>query len=216
MRIAVATYSTRRFESVRKLTAPNKRAYCSRHGYGFRENPPTDKDATASFDRYEFYLALLASDQFDWLYCLDADAIVTNFNRRIEDIIKPDDTLIFPMDAVALQTGGFLARDCLATKFLFRMMVLSRDKHQTDQRSLSKFSSWMGPIIRRAPQREFGSYDYGYYRGLDFVSPNYVAGKDFEGNDGQWQPGDFIFHAPGMPIPKKVEALKRFLDQVQK
>lgn len=95
MKICVATYATGAYAPVCEVTDRNKAEYCSRRGYGFERNH-VDADAHCSFfDRYSWYLSIM--EPWDWIYCLDADAIFTNFNKKLEDIIRTHDTIIGPV-----------------------------------------------------------------------------------------------------------------------
>lgn len=204
MKICVATYATGAYAPVCDVTDRNKAEYCARRGYGFERNHVDADGQSAFFDRYAWYLSIL--DPWDWIYCLDADAIFTNFNKKLEDIIRTHDTIIFPLDAVMVQAGGFLARNCEKTREFFGEIISKKaEPWKSDQIEIERLIPKYRNLIRFIPQRELGSYRYEHYRNL---GGNYVKQVDRDGNDGQWQPGDFVLHAPGMPLASKIELLR--------
>ena len=210
MKICVATYATGSYAALCDLTDKNKADYCSLRGYGFERNHVDAAAHCAFFDRYAWYQSIMKD--WDWLYCLDADAIFTNFKKTLEEIIKPSDTIIFPLDAVMVQAGGFLARNCAETRQFFAEIISKGGgPWKSDQIEIE----WLIPkykhLIRCIPQRTLGSYRYEHYRNL---GGNYLKQIDREGNDGQWQPGDFVLHAPGMPMESKLALLSWGLSQV--
>lgn len=211
MKICVATYATGVFSEVCDITDANKADYCRRHEYGFERNHEDGDHGAATWERYLWYLRLMSSKKWQWFYFLDADAIFTNFTLKLESIIQPEDRLIFPLDAVMIQSGGFLAKNCGSVEHFFSRLIQERPKHATDQIAMEALLPTIPGLARMVPQRVMGSYDYGHYHNL---GGNYVTAKDRDGNDGQWQPGDFIFHAPGMPIASKVSVLKAKLKRI--
>jgi len=212
MRICIATYATGNFAPVCDVTDPNKAEYASLHGYGFERNHnEAFHTGNPNFDRHRWHVELLKSGRWDWMYFLDADAIFTNFDKRLEDIILPDDHLIFPIDAVMVQAGGFLARNSDVT-FRFFDELQKRKTEVSDQIEMERILPDFSGSYKIIPQRTLGSYDYKHYQHL---GGNYVTSKDRDGNDGQWQPGDFVFHCPGMTIANKVDVLRSKLAVVK-
>lgn len=62
-------------------------------------------------------------------------------------------------------------------------------------------------ITRIVPQWRLNAFDYScFYSGGEI----YTKGKDCYGNRGQWQPGDFLIHWPGVPLAKRLELLQKY------
>ena len=70
----------------------------------------------------------------------------------------------------------------------------------------------MGDRIKIVPQRQINSYDYDQYPG----SIPHVYKKDLLGNDGQWAPGDFLIHWPGIGLDRRIPLAEQMLTQVIK
>jgi hypothetical protein len=70
----------------------------------------------------------------------------------------------------------------------------------------------MGDRIKIVPQRELNAYNYDLYPGLI----PHIYKKDLLGNDGQWQPGDFLIHWPAVPNDQRITMAQQMLTQVVK
>jgi galactosyl transferase GMA12/MNN10 family len=86
MKIAVATLAVGfRYQRAVRLGIKSKDHYCRRHGYEFiyREVPFTDR--APSWDK----IPLLSEniDRFEVIFWSDADVVIVNSTRRLEDII---------------------------------------------------------------------------------------------------------------------------------
>ena len=68
----------------------------------------------------------------------------------------------------------------------------------------------MGDRIKIVTQRTLNSYDYDQYPG----SIPHVYKKDIFGNDGQWQPGDFLIQWPGIKNDRRIPLAQQMLTQV--
>jgi hypothetical protein len=213
MNLCIATYATGNYACLCDITDGNKLEYSQRHGYGFERNhDEAFNTGFPFFDRHRWHVSLMQTQQWDWFYFVDADAIFTNLLLKLEDLILPQDHLIFPLDAVMVQAGGFLARNSEPVLRFFKSL-LERQAHpmQSDQIEMEAIIPQFDGYVRFLPQRVLGSYEYGFYPHL---GGNYLLAKDRNGNDGQWHRGDFVFHAPGMTMPQKAETLRSHLEQV--
>lgn len=66
-------------------------------------------------------------------------------------------------------------------------------------------------ITMLVPQHLLNAYDYSCFY---HISPMYKDGIDCYGNRGQWMPGDFIIHWPGVSLARRMELLSKYLPQV--
>lgn len=93
----------------------SKRAYAKRHGYTFLEGGQDvwDRKRPIAWSKLNFILKYL--DQYDYLFWSDGDVIITNPEKRLEDIFLPlltDDTdMIWCRDACEnLNNGNIFIR----------------------------------------------------------------------------------------------------------
>ena len=151
----------------------------------------------------------------DWIWWLDCDAMITNYNIKLENIIDNDYDVIMSTDFNGLNCGSFLVKNSNRGKAWLEMIF--------SQRYVYKFYSHPWPeqiiimetarnyteILKVVPQKTFNSYYYSLY-GSNYGHDG--SGLDRLGISGNWQPGDFVIHFPGYPNNQRIEWIKTFSD----
>ena len=90
----------RQFNNLLEMTWPNKQAYCKKHGYHLYDSSPyLDTTRPPSWSKIVAARRLLTLDEAkdgekpcDWVVWLDADTVVMNSQKKLEDIL-PSPTL---------------------------------------------------------------------------------------------------------------------------
>jgi galactosyl transferase GMA12/MNN10 family len=83
----------RNFDSLLEMTWPNKQKYCEKYGYKlFNESKSLDKSRPPSWSKIRAAQRLLREENCDWVLWLDADTVIMNSEKRIEDIIPIPET----------------------------------------------------------------------------------------------------------------------------
>jgi hypothetical protein len=181
----------------------NKLPYALRHGYKAFEKRDNFSKEAVHFDKFTHIL-----DTFDknpdlaWIWWLDNDAMITNFNKRIEDVIDDSYDIILTTDLASINTGSFLVKNSENSRVWLEDMISKRkdylnDKKWFDQQCVIDTYVSYKDIIKILPQRSMNSYDYRIY---GVANP-----KDMEGNDGQWQSGDWVVHWPGLSNQLRIQ-----------
>ena len=181
----------------------NKLPYALRHGYKAFEKRDNFSKEAVHFDKFTHIL-----DTFDknpdlaWIWWLDNDAMITNFNKRIEDVIDDSYDIILTTDLASINTGSFLVKNSANSRVWLEDMISKRkdylnDKKWFDQQCVIDTYVSYKDIIKILPQRSMNSYDYRIYGVAD--------PKDMEGNNGQWQPGDWVVHWPGLSNQLRIQ-----------
>lgn len=81
------------FAEVGKLTLESKIDYCKIHGYDFYlKDKDFSKDRVIGYERIKIFLENI--DSYDWLWYLDADAMIMNQTIRLENIIDDNYNMI--------------------------------------------------------------------------------------------------------------------------
>jgi len=93
MKIAVLTFECPP-ANFRKLSFPNKRKYCEKHGYSFLGY--TDRLSNRSWDKIGYILKHL--NEYDWIFWSDADSFIVNSDIKLEEFISPEKDLIIQLD----------------------------------------------------------------------------------------------------------------------
>jgi hypothetical protein len=187
------------------ITAPNKAAYCDRHGYtwlpctdGFDSSRPVAWSKLMFLRRY--------LPDYDWIMWSDADSLITNPVQRIETLIRTNADLLLTKDKIGINSGSFLIRNCLwAQLFLDEAWAIPahpsyrREYDPLTDRLWENRAFWM--LLRHfhhrchtriLPQRAINSY----LPGLDQTSPR-----------GAYAPGDFVLHLAGVNHDARLRVL---------
>jgi hypothetical protein len=146
-------------------TSAKAEAYCNALGYTLiRYRSLLNPSLAPSWNK------LLAVQQelhkYDWIFWMDADALILNHNTRLESFIEantPEKEIIFSSEALGLCAGVFLVRNTpWATEFIRTVLFLGEEPaihnlyEQTTIRSLYKLfpsvSSKIGFIAESAIQ----------------------------------------------------------------
>jgi hypothetical protein len=142
--------------------------------------------------------------------------MITNFNIKLEDLIDNDFDFVIATDCYNINNDSFLARATDTTIKWLRNTVDLLDSYSNakwlDQSAMIDTIDMMADRIKIVPQRTMNSYDYDLYPGL----VPHIYKKDLLGNDGQWQPGDFLIHWPAVPLDKRIALAQEMLGQVVK
>ena len=190
-----------------KHTWTNKENYAAKHGYiAVAKNDNFSKEAI-HFDKFSHILDTFNKNpNLSWIWWLDNDAMITNFNCRIEDIIDDSYDIIMTTDLASINTGSFLIKNSENSKVWLEDMLSKRkdyinDKKWFDQQCVIDTYVSYKYIIKLVPQRTMNSYDYKMYQ---------VNGIDMLGNDGQWQQGDWVIHWPGLNNLLRLQLAARY------
>lgn len=218
MRFCVINSHTPEYLPLARLTCHGNRAeYCDRHGYDLRISI---MDKTAAWGRLRTIREALADGACDWVWCCGADVLNTNFAIRLEDIADPAfHVVIAGVWCAPVQSDSFLVRATVQGIAWVDAVLACYDRYKTkpwveNQAMIDLLPTHMD-IIKVVPQRVMNSMDYRFYR-AGYPQPKVLAGQDFFGNDGQWQPGDFVIHLCDLPLATRIEAVKKLLPVVQK
>jgi len=78
----------RNFNNLLEITWPNKQSYCSKHGYHlFDESMSLDTSRPPSWSKIPAVRRLLTEEDCDWVFWMDADTVIMNSEKRIEDFL---------------------------------------------------------------------------------------------------------------------------------
>jgi hypothetical protein len=142
--------------------------------------------------------------------------MITNFNIRLEDLIDDNFDFVIATDCYNINNDSFLARASDTTIKWLRNTVNLLESYSNakwlDQSAMIDTIDMMADRIKIVPQRTMNSYNYDLYPGL----VPHIYKKDLFGNDGQWQPGDFLIHWPAVSLDTRIALAQEMLGQVVK
>jgi hypothetical protein len=189
MTIAVCTFWTPELALFGAQTEANKRAYCERHGYAFHCPREGKSDRPPSWEK--LLVLADATRESEWAWWIDADAIVTNPEIRLESLIVPGRDMVVAADVNGLNCGVFGLRSCPWSRLLLA------DAWACDQ--FINHEWWEQAAIRhllRDPDR--------------MARVEVIEQRRMNAYPDTWQPGDFILHLPGMANEERAAVFDRF------
>jgi hypothetical protein len=80
------------------------------------------------------------------------------------------------------------------------------DNKWFEQQAVIDFYPKFQHLFKLIPQRQINSYDYAMY-GTDPT--------DLLGTSGQWVPGDFVIHWPGLPNEVRVQLAQQYQQYIK-
>lgn len=211
--MAIVSIFNDRHKDLAELTwYNNKVRYAEK--YGYLALPKTDNFSPEQvhFDKFVHILDVMEQNpNVDWVWWLDNDAMITNFDIKVEDLVDTDYHVIMPTDIAALNTGSFIVRNSPQAKewltyLLNKKAEYKNDKKWFEQQAVIDFYPKFQELFKIIPQQWLNSYDYRMYN---------VEGIDLLGQDGQWYPGDFVIHWPGLPNETRVQLAQQYQQHIQ-
>jgi hypothetical protein len=221
MKYAILTMHDDSYAKMAELTLQNKQEYCDKHGYQlFKKTDNFSEGRHIYCDKIRHNLFVLENNpDIEWVWWLDCDAVITNFNIKIEDWCDDNYDFVVTLDRYALNNGSYFIKNSqLAKQFLRDILELEDvflDDKWPDQQpmiSLLEYSQDYREMTKFHPQRDFNSYDYDFYH----MDHGNTHDWDLFGKKGNWQSGDFVIHYPGIKYDQRIELIKNILTKVIK
>jgi glycosyltransferase involved in cell wall biosynthesis len=196
-----------------KYTWPNKEKYAKKHGYKAFAKTSNWTITPVHFEKITHMLDVMKQyPDIDWVWWLDNDAVITNPDIKLENIIDPDYHVIITTDIASINAGSFIVRNSIQGRgWLEFLLVKGLEHYKTnrwpEQQPMTDFYISFADIIKVVPQRIMNSYEYKIYN----VDPN-----DLLGTSGQWQPGDFVLHMPAIPNVMRIQLIQQITQETLK
>ena len=191
---------------IANLTMPNKLEYCLKHDYSLIIDNQKYEDAV---NRTHAITHLF--DEYDIVWCLDSDAIITNMNIPFhlleclgENITVCEEKMV---NWNRINCGSMVMKNTLKTKTL--LQLISTTKHQWEklptqwQTWLANKADFLGDMLTIAPVRSFNSLEW-----------NLPGGSSDWGPPGSnWHSGDLVYHPCAVfPREERIKYLKNALE----
>lgn len=226
MRIACLTGCLPNYDSLGLYTISiNKSEYCKRHGYAIevvrsirkRFQDPGTHAGGFSWSRLEHMRDMLEAGQYDWVWCVGCDTLVTNMQLGMESLIDgtTKDVLISGERVAPLQADSFLVKSSTKGIQWLNDLLGQYENYRyhpwVENQTMIDMKPKHESIIQIVPQWRLNSYDYSRFYHL---GKQYRDGTDCYGNRGQWQPGDFLIHWPAATLEDRLGFLDYYSQQI--
>lgn len=223
MKIAVVQGHMENYAELAKLTTyGNKAEYCARHGYDLHVKTEGFTMASVhpvTWDRLRFMFNLLKTGKYDWIWTVGTDTLITNMTVKLEELIDPAYHFICSCEWCSpMQADSFLTRcspeGVTYIEFLLGKFGDFRANPWVEQAAMLAYRDRFKDMIKILPQRAMNAYDYQLYLSMYPDEKKVVEGKDFFGQSGQWQPGDFLIHWPGLKLHQRLDLVKEYTPKI--
>lgn len=208
----VSLFNERHVDLAQHTWYNNKVKYAEKHGYKSIAKTDNFSPEQVHFDKFVHILDVMQTNpDIDWVWWLDNDAMITNFDIKAEDLVDNDYHIIMPTDIAALNTGSFIVRNSTQAREWLEFLLTKKAEYKNDkkwfeQQAVIDFYPKFQELFKIIPQQWLNSYDYKMYN---------VEGIDLLGQDGQWYPGDFVIHWPGLPNEVRIQLAQRYQEFIQ-
>lgn len=217
----VACHTQEYADIARTTLYENKADYARRWGYDLAVLTEVNPDFAfqdshvggMTWDRLREAVKVAKTRQYDWIYIVGADTLITNMTIPLSSLIDDAFHFIIANDCNEWNADSFLFR-CAPEGIGFMEDVLAqfdrlKNHCWVEQQAMIEVRDRHPGIWKTLPQRAMNSYNYDLY-----PAKGGRDGKDFFGNDGQWQPGDFLIHWAGLTPEVRREQIAIVLPQI--
>ena len=212
--IAVVTMYNEAYKLLAEITVLNNiKQYAEYHNYKFIcKDSDFPTNYIIYFEKSKLILDAFENSNIKWAWWIDVDALVTNFNIKLEQIIDDDYDIIISTDGAGINCGSFSVKNSERGKAWLDMIYANRFVYRytsnkwPEQLVMHDTARNYTDIMKIVTQKTFNSYYYQVYKGV----VNNVIETDRLENSGLWAPGDFVIHMPGLPNNLRIQYLKMF------
>lgn len=204
MNVAIVTSVSEKIAELATLTVANKLEYALRHGYSLVVANRQYEEANAGMVSICDYL-----DQFDLVWTLDADAVITNMTQPVHELacLGPHVTVceegIVPWNR--LNCGSVIWRNTPEARHVLTAITIDEPVWRPMP---CGWQTWLAHIAENRP--EFVTVaPVGAFNSCAWTHP--ANGPEYAPGT-HWRPGHLVWHPCGVyPMPARVEAVRQML-----
>lgn len=211
MRTTVLTTISDSWKELGDTVLPVMAAYCKKQVYSFEVRTIP---STFEFHKIHAVLDVLASGE-DLVFCLDSDILITNHTRMVEEFIDSEHDLFITQDINEINIGSFIVKNTFWARGLLCYVAECSDA-ENEQNGFKPHME--NPEVKILPHPSINSYPYDEYAPTYGLIPGRspllgITGRPTH-EQGNWEPGDFIAHLPGLPLQRRIEIFTKMKDQI--
>lgn len=201
MRITICTWDTPDYADLAAVSQPGKEEYAKRHGYKFvHDQRPLVNPL--GFERMAVVQELLGRN--DCVLSVDTDALIMNHTLKVERLYREGRGIVISEDLFSMNDGVFAVFNTpLTHQFIWAYLALAQQGTANSQQLLMHFAfntKKYASLFEIVDQKEINSYRQELY------------GR--KGIDGQFEPGDWICHYPGLTKDARIPLMQEALESV--
>lgn len=212
---AVISFNDEKYQPLADITwNQNKQIYCDRHGYaGINKTSNFRGGMPIGFEKL-FMIQDLFNEhpEYEWIWWTGSDAMIMNHTIKIEDKIIPEYDLIIATDCNEINNDSFLIKNSEWGRAYIQELIDLIPKYTNhyfyEQQAMIDSYPKHKDKIKIVPQRYMNAYKNDLYP--------HQSKYDLLGNDGTWQPGDWLIHWPGTSLDLRLQLARHFMNEVVK
>lgn len=201
MKICIQLLYTQSWLDLAKISVPNIVSYCKRRNYDW--NVQCSIDPYDAFEKIRQIKNQFDSGTADVVMSMDCDAMITNYLKKIEDLIEGDEKLYLSKDYNGINTGVFIIKNSEWSKMFLSSLLEKKGlpNIHCEQDAIVGFINENKDAtkeIKILPQNQINSYNYSLYKEIPPQSHD----------DGDFRLGDFVIHFPGISMNERLKMMK--------
>lgn len=208
MKIAVQILYTESWQPIADIVLPVAEKYCLKHGYNIIVGKyPEPCLSDFGYKKLENIKLLFENNEYDVIWSLDLDTLITNLKVKVEDFIGNDHDFYICKYPNGINAGSFIFKNTeWAIEFLRRTIgYRGRPKMYCEQDAFNRYVNVYG--VENIKFIEHPSINSTLFK----LYPEFGKQKH---EDGQWEPGDFVLHLPALGIEKRIELLNEYKSKI--
>lgn len=195
--VTIVTLHDAKFDELAQVTVARMQQYAHLHGYGFiHHRELLDPARHASWNKVLAVRNALRTRQSKWIVWMDADAVVMNYDCRVEDLIRVGSDLILGSDFNGINCAVMLVRCCdWCRQFLDAVYSLGDVNYDFDGHG----PKWEQNTIKHV---------LGNFEGVNghvAVHPEHRMNASVS----VYKEGDFIIHLGALPMEERLKMLEQ-------
>jgi hypothetical protein len=172
----------------------SKREYCAKHGYEYLEfhEEKWNRDRPIAWSKVPIWIELAGSGKYDFIWISDADVLITNMDKKLEDWVLPrlpeGKDLLMCWDSCGTPNSGNMLLRCgpWAVDFFGRVWNQTQFLYHIWWEQMA-----MVHLLQTVPSDAAR---------VEVTEDAYIFNAFLKGLPGKrlWQPGDFVVHFAGV------------------
>ena len=199
-----------------QITDKVKQEYAARHGYTWYVKKDNWQSSDMGFARV--YLVREIFEKYKdvkWVFVVDCDAIITNFNIKIEDRIDDNFHVIYTVYHNGLNVGVALFRNSPEGRQYINNIIALEEKYLShpwkEQQAIIDTYGKYRNIIKVVPARYMNSLQWQMYDRNQLPVEDDILGQNM-----LWQYGDWALHWPGANHKGRIEQAKVMINNIMR
>ena len=200
--VCVLSFATEDISFYAKKIFKSNKSYAEKHGYDWREYwEALDKSRPPAWNKILYILKALEKG-YDWVFWIDADAIIMNDSIKLTKFIDDEYDFILCKDAFSWNTGAWFVKNSEKAKELLEQTYAAEeytDAFLWEQGAFMNTAFNKGARIKVHQQRDFNSVapqtKQFFMEGNEYECGTFKFVLNMEEYDkGIYKDGDFVLH----------------------